>query len=115
MSDSENDSSVDENVPLGENDEPEEVDKSVQYLNQSTQVISAIIFFLSALGTLFFRVVQLVAVFISWFFFIISISPYLFLVGVITVGAIPYVHYQDIIIEEVGKFERTLFTALIHP
>lgn len=89
-----------------EEEEVEQTKRPNQYLNQSTQIISALVFFLAALGTLFFRVVQLVAVFISWFFFIVSISPYLFLVGVITVGAIPYVKYQNVIIEEIDFFAR---------
>ena len=100
MSDSEGDTESQEDV------EEEQAKRPIQYLNQSTQIISALVFFLAALGTLFFRVFQLVAVFISWFFFIVSISPYLFLVGVITVGAIPYVKYQSIIIQEIDFFAR---------
>lgn len=75
----------------------------------TTAVVSALVVFIAAIVTLLFRLLALVAVVISWFFFLVSVMPYL-LVGVgIGVVLIPYVQYQDTVIEEVDFFLRCRF------
>lgn len=86
--------------------EEQEEDKSILYLNQSTSIFTAFIYFVSTFGAVFLRLFQIGAVIISWFWFLVSISPYLLLAGFITASTIPYVLYQDIIIEEVDFFAR---------
>lgn len=98
MSDSEDD----ENVLSQE----EQEDKSPAYLSQATGIFSGLFYFVSALGALFFRLIQLVAVVFSWFWFVVSILPYLFIVGCVTVAIVPYVAYQDVLVEELDFWLR---------
>lgn len=85
----------------------EDVDRStVQDVYASNPIITAVLYFISAIGTWFLRAIQVIAVSVSWFWFLISLTPYLFIVGTITVAAVPYIMYQDIIFEEVDFFAR---------
>lgn len=73
------------------------------------KIAGSLFIFFGALGTLLLRIIQLVAVLFSWFFFIVSMLPWI-AVGVgITLVMVPYVLYQDVVIEEVDFFMRCRF------
>jgi len=73
------------------------------------KIAGSLFVFFGALLTLLLRLIQLVAVVFSWFFFIVSMLPWI-AVGVgITLVMVPYVLYQDVVIEEVDFFMRCRF------
>lgn len=73
------------------------------------KIAGSMIVFFGTLATLLLRLVQLGAVVFSWFFFIVSMLPWI-AVGVgITLVMVPYVLYQDVVIEEVDFFMRCRF------
>jgi hypothetical protein len=73
------------------------------------KIAGSIFAFMGALFTLLLRIIQLIAVVFSWFFFIVSMLPWI-AVGVgVTLAMVPYVLYQDVVIEEVDFFMRCRF------
>ena len=62
--------------------------------------VGAVVNMSAALAAVGIRLLALGSALLSWFFFMISISPYLFLAIVISLLMIPYVEYQaDIVIQ----------------
>jgi hypothetical protein len=73
------------------------------------KIAGSVFVFMGALFTLLLRIIQLIAVVFSWFFFIVSMLPWI-AVGVgVTLAMVPYVLYQDVVIEEVDFFMRCRF------
>lgn len=72
----------------------------------ATDIITALVVFIAAIVTLLFRLLSLIAVVISWFFFLLSVAPYLLLGVGVGIILIPYVQYQDTVIEEIDFFLR---------
>lgn len=91
----------------GEDDEEDYEDKGVLESDEGVEKVgTAIVLFMGAIVTFLIRVVELVAVVLSWLYFLLSISPWLFLGVGLTVAMVPYVKYQDIIFEEIDFAAR---------
>ncbi len=83
-------------------------------IDSGSEFVVGIMAFIGALITLFLRLIQLIAVVFSWLFFIASVSPYIFISFGLVAVTIPYVYYQDVMMEEFDYFMRCLATPYYH-
>jgi len=87
-------------------EDDEENDSFPVDTDELSEVGAAVLLFISAIGVLILRILQIFVVFISWLWFLYSVSPILFFGFGLAIVNVPYVIYQDTIIQEIDFFMR---------